>query len=363
MAQLNDNNFSISYGGIHIDNSGESYDSSANGNKFTFNGCEIQPYCVNDELWFFASDICNVIEVTKPRQCVQQHVEKEDQKKWCELKEYISEPLPKNQQPHQILINENGLLDIVSGSRKPIAKKFRKFLNKSIIQLRKNIANELKTTIMKKNEEIKDLQTKLTQKSQHNEEIEKFKSFKGNMEWEDLLKLTIDYSKGFEKKKRKQESTMMNVIRSTLSKPKSNYCVQCKETQNLEKDHVIELQLVISAISTEINNAKMHQILLIKNMINSRENTQTLCRGCNMKKRWFWTNKRKGADTTNIDYKPNKQKYENVIQKLITITIPSMNIEKSEQYFLIHVLNRIHSKLVFFINISDNCFNDFFYIE
>lgn len=81
----------------------------------------------NGDPWFSAGDIARILGYKKPNDAVRILVNDIDKMKFKNLKKYVNN-IPKNSQPHSIYINETGLYDLLSESKKPAASEFRRWL-------------------------------------------------------------------------------------------------------------------------------------------------------------------------------------------------------------------------------------------
>ena len=110
---------------------------------FNFNSSDINVQV--DEYgvpWFRAKDICDALDIQNSRQAVKQHVDEEDARVFSEYTSIGSRDMN--------FINESGMYSLVLSSRKPEAKKFKKWVTTEVIpSIRKTGAFVLKTPTKK----------------------------------------------------------------------------------------------------------------------------------------------------------------------------------------------------------------------
>jgi len=96
--------------------------------EYDFNGVSIRVVMINDEPWFVAKDVCDVLEYTNARKAIADHVDKEDV-----TNRYV--PMFSN---NYNLINESGLFSLILSSKKPEAKTFKRWVTHEVLpQIRK----------------------------------------------------------------------------------------------------------------------------------------------------------------------------------------------------------------------------------
>lgn len=89
---------------------------------FNFEGASVQ--AITDEkgeLWFVAKDVCDVLGLTNPTMAL------------VNLDDDERAKLNLGRQGETNIINESGLYSLISGSRKPEAKKFKKWVNSEVL--------------------------------------------------------------------------------------------------------------------------------------------------------------------------------------------------------------------------------------
>lgn len=90
---------------------------------------EIRTVTINNEPWFLAKDVCNILEVGNPSQALSRL--EEDEKNTIILNEGIGNP-------NKAIISESGFYALVLSSRKKIAKPFRLWVTREVLpQIRK----------------------------------------------------------------------------------------------------------------------------------------------------------------------------------------------------------------------------------
>lgn len=92
---------------------------------FNFEKKEVRTVLINDEIWFVAKDICDVLTIQNSSRAIEEQLD-EDEK----LKYVLSTP---GQNREMWVINESGAYALIIRSNKPEAKKFRKWLTSEVI--------------------------------------------------------------------------------------------------------------------------------------------------------------------------------------------------------------------------------------
>lgn len=98
---------------------------------YTFEqGLDVQVEVINEEPWFVAADVCQILGLTNPTQSVMR-LDPEDR---------LSYTLHRAGQSRQVkLVNESGLYVLILRSNKPEARAFRRWVTSEVLpQLRKN---------------------------------------------------------------------------------------------------------------------------------------------------------------------------------------------------------------------------------
>jgi len=94
---------------------------------FCFNSNPVRAITINDAPWFVAADVCAVLEIQNPS----------DALKRLDCDERARFNL--GRQGEAAIINESGLYSLILGSRKPEAKKFKKWVTAEVLPaIRKN---------------------------------------------------------------------------------------------------------------------------------------------------------------------------------------------------------------------------------
>ena len=115
---------------------------------------------INNDIWFKMKDILTILgyyNITKSKRL--KGLDKKNLCKFMYIKVGLYRALPLNSQPNTIFVNESGLYQLLSNSRKPIASKFRDELFINILpSIRKTGIYKIKT---KDNKKLKKLNKKL----------------------------------------------------------------------------------------------------------------------------------------------------------------------------------------------------------
>ena len=86
---------------------------------------EITEITKNGEPWFIAKDICDILGIKNNRQALS--LLEADEKNTVRLNDGIKG------NPNKTIINESGLYELIMNSRKPEAKKFRKWITSEVL--------------------------------------------------------------------------------------------------------------------------------------------------------------------------------------------------------------------------------------
>ena len=86
---------------------------------------QVRTVVIDDEPWFVAADVCRALDIGNSRQAVTRL--DDDEKNTVTLNDGI----PGN--PEKTVVNEPGLYSLVLGSRKPEAKKFKRWITHEVI--------------------------------------------------------------------------------------------------------------------------------------------------------------------------------------------------------------------------------------
>jgi prophage antirepressor-like protein len=103
--------------------------------QFQFERQDIRFVVINNEVYFVAKDIANVLEYKDTAQAIIQHIDKEDRLTDIELTRIAKEFSQRNLQvvTRAIYTNESGVYALIFGSTKPEAKKFKRWLTKEVL--------------------------------------------------------------------------------------------------------------------------------------------------------------------------------------------------------------------------------------
>ncbi len=91
---------------------------------FNFNDSMVRTLVLNDEVYFVAKDICNVLDIQNSREAT----------KKLDEDELVSEKMTSGGQTREMtLINESGMYKLIFRSNKPEAKKFTKWITSEVL--------------------------------------------------------------------------------------------------------------------------------------------------------------------------------------------------------------------------------------
>lgn len=91
---------------------------------FNFESKDVRVLEINNEPWFVAKDVCDVLEIGNPSQALSRL--DDDEKNTIILNEGIGNP-------QKSIVNEPGLYTLILGSRKPEAKQFKRWVTHEVI--------------------------------------------------------------------------------------------------------------------------------------------------------------------------------------------------------------------------------------
>lgn len=91
---------------------------------FNFGNNEVRVLEINNEPWFVAKDVCDVLEIGNPSQALSRL--DDDERNTIILNEGIGNP-------QKSIVNEPGLYTLILGSRKPDAKQFKRWVTHEVI--------------------------------------------------------------------------------------------------------------------------------------------------------------------------------------------------------------------------------------
>lgn len=86
---------------------------------------QVRTVIINDETWFVVVDICKILDLTNPTKTISE-LDDEDKDALT-----ISDPIGRQQKTN--VVNEAGLYELISKSRKPEAKKFKRWIFTEVI--------------------------------------------------------------------------------------------------------------------------------------------------------------------------------------------------------------------------------------
>jgi prophage antirepressor-like protein len=100
-------------------------------NFFEYEMGSIRVYGTVDEPWFMAKDVATCLEYSDTAQAIRKNVDIEDR---CHLEQTVeSGRQSPNNQPHTVLINESGVYSLILRSKKPQAKKFKRWVTSELL--------------------------------------------------------------------------------------------------------------------------------------------------------------------------------------------------------------------------------------
>ena len=126
-------------------------------NIIQYNNQQIFVIDDGNEIWFSAISIAKALEYSNTNQAILSNVNKEDKKSFSTLFQYVKTKLPDNIQSSSIFINESGLYSLILSSRMNEAKKFKKWITKTVIpSIRKYGIYQVKHEDMKQIKKINE---------------------------------------------------------------------------------------------------------------------------------------------------------------------------------------------------------------
>ena len=139
---------------------------------FSFNNTVLFNVLVDGKTWTRAKEVCEALEYQKgkSRDILRKHVGAENKQHKFSLEgcHDLGHPLewPKNSQPSEYYINEEGLYELVFTSQQPKAKEFLKFcFNDMFPKIRKELTDKI---IEEKKAQFQDIQYESMRKKQSN---------------------------------------------------------------------------------------------------------------------------------------------------------------------------------------------------
>lgn len=88
---------------------------------FNYEGRQVRTVLVNNEPWFVAKDVCEILEITNPTMALQR-LDNDERAKFN-----------LGRQGETNIVNEYGLYSLILGSRKPEAKQFKRWITHEVI--------------------------------------------------------------------------------------------------------------------------------------------------------------------------------------------------------------------------------------
>jgi len=88
---------------------------------FNYEGRQVRTVLVNNEPWFVAKDVCEILEITNPTMALQR-LDNDERAKFN-----------LGRQGETNIVNEPGLYTLILGSRKPEAKQFKRWITHEVI--------------------------------------------------------------------------------------------------------------------------------------------------------------------------------------------------------------------------------------
>ena len=101
---------------------------------FIYEGNELAIIKKDDDIWFRAKTVANILKYSNQRKAIIDHVDSEDKLTLNEIKFRSNESLPLNwNTQNTIYINESGLYSLVLRSDMDEAKKFKRWVIKEVL--------------------------------------------------------------------------------------------------------------------------------------------------------------------------------------------------------------------------------------
>lgn len=255
--------------------------------------CDIIHFKFNNDVWFQASSIASYLEYQDPKQSVRDHVSDDDKIKYDEMKSYSSPtssatvfsgpPHQRILHPETIFINKYGIFDLVTKSRMPLARQFRKWLVTEVLP--SIIDNGLYISPAITQTQIMELQIKIEQIVQEKEQIENEKTQLENERQQLQLQLSVEKQIRLSKVNRNQiqNSIPLDELYIITSKQyareyiykigKSNNTPKRLQSLNTSRIKEDELYICHRAKCYDANSAEthIHTLLSRYRLQNSRE--------------------------------------------------------------------------------------------
>lgn len=134
---------------------------------FTFHGQEVRTLTIDNEPWFVANDVANILGYSNQRDALSKHVDDED-KITLTSQNATLENLPNR---GLSAINESGLYSLILSSKLPQAKKFKRWVTSEVLpQIRlqgayvpENLSDEAFIALFTGQKKLKEQQLELAQ--------------------------------------------------------------------------------------------------------------------------------------------------------------------------------------------------------
>lgn len=150
---------------------------------FAYGECIVRVYGTSENPWFRGNDVARILEYTRSRKAIEDHVDDEDKMSFAALVEVVPSgdyPITSNKNELKAMyINESGVYSLIMKSRLPDAKKFKRWITAEVLpsirrksfyvaanaeaselkQLREDVEQKLKI-IEEKEKQIKKLERK-----------------------------------------------------------------------------------------------------------------------------------------------------------------------------------------------------------
>ena len=101
--------------------------------KFIYENKELNVIKKNDDIWFHAKTVGDILKYTNTRKAIVDHVDCEDKITYGQLKSESNNSLPLKKNNHAIYINESGLYSLILSSKMDEAKKFKRWITTDVL--------------------------------------------------------------------------------------------------------------------------------------------------------------------------------------------------------------------------------------
>ena len=107
---------------------------------FIYEGNELAIIKKDDDIWFRAKTVANILKYSNQRKAIIDHVDSEDKCSLNELKSRSNESLPLTwNTKNTIHINESGLYSLILRSDMDKAKEFKRWVTKEVLRIQARI--------------------------------------------------------------------------------------------------------------------------------------------------------------------------------------------------------------------------------